>query len=341
MRVRRVVISQSMSISRGFKRRLSVLLGVLGVCCTAAHAEVFLLPPPGEDMVGEIRVAVASDEDTLIDIARRNDLGYDEIRNANPAVDAWMPRANTQVTLPSRYLLPAGPREGLVINVAEMRLYYFPKPKPGQPATVETFPVSIGRGNWSTPIVTTRISRKVVDPVWYPPKSIRAEHAADGDHLPEVIKAGPDNPLGKYALHMSLPSYLIHGTNKEFGIGMQVTHGCIRMYPEDIERMYKEVPVGTPVRIVNQPYKAGWHQNVLYLEVHPLLDGTPDEAHRDKTPLTNVLVAATRNRPDYPINWEEVQDVDIEARGVPSPVGPTFATAVELTTPAAAQPAQN
>jgi len=310
-------------VRRGCVRRLSPLVGLLCLLGNpSARAETFQLPPPGDDLVGDLRVVSATDEDTLIDIARRNDLGYDEIRNANPAVDSWMPRANTQVTIPSRYLLPAAPREGLVVNVAEMRLYYFPKPKPGEPATVETFPVSIGRGNWSTPIVTTKISKKVVDPAWYPPKSIRAEHAADGDQLPEIIKPGPDNPLGKYALHMTLPSYLIHGTNNEFGIGMQVTHGCIRMYPEDIERMYKEVPVGTPVRIVNQPYKAGWHQGTLYLEVHPLLDGTPEAEQRNKTPMVDALVAATRDHADYPVDWEKARDIDIEARGMPAPVGP-------------------
>jgi L,D-transpeptidase ErfK/SrfK len=292
----------------------------------AASAEVFPLPPSGTDLFGTVQVVAATADDTLIDIARRNDLGYDEIRAANPAVDSWMPRADTPVTIPKRYLLPAGPREGILINVAEMRLYYFPKPAHGQPATVETFPVSIGRGNWGTPLVTTRVTSKVKDPVWYPPKSIRKEHAEDGDILPEVIHPGPNNPLGKYALRMSLPSYLIHGTNNEYGIGMQVTHGCIRMYPEDIERMFKQVPVGTQVRIVNQPYKAGWYQGVLYLEVHPLLEGVPAEAHRDKTPLIEALVAATRNTPGYPIDWDRARMAAMEATGVPVPVGPMLAT---------------
>jgi L,D-transpeptidase ErfK/SrfK len=302
----------------------TAMLILWAACALPVRAEILALPAPGDDLVGEIRTVAAFDDDTLVDIARRNGLGYDEIRAANPAVDAWMPRADTQVTIPGRHLLPRAPREGIVINVAEMRLYYFGKAKGGQPATVETFPVSIGRGDWSTPLVTTHVSRKVTDPVWHPPKSIREEHAADGDPLPEVVRAGPDNPLGKYALHMRLPSYLIHGTNKQYGIGMQVTHGCIRMYPEDIERLYQQVPVGTPVRIINQPYKAGWHQGALYLEVHPLLEGVPVNELSDRTPLIEALVEATRLRPDYPIDWHKAREVALEASGMPAQVGPVL-----------------
>jgi L,D-transpeptidase ErfK/SrfK len=237
------------------------------------------------------------------------------------------------VTLPSFHVLPMAPREGIVINVAEMRLYYFPKPKRGEPATVETFPVSIGRGDWSTPIVTTKISGKVVDPSWTPPKSIRAEHAADGDPLPAFVPAGPDNPLGKYALRMTLPSYLIHGTNKQYGIGMQVTHGCMRLYPADIERLYRVVPVGTTVRIINQTYKAGWHQGQLYLEAHPALDGTSIEKLRDKTPMIEALTAATKSAAEYPIDWSQVEVVDAERSGLPVPVGPVWGRPVAASNP--------
>lgn len=287
----------------------------------SVQAEVFLLPPSGDDLVGAVVTVAAGPEDTLIDIAKAQGLGYDEIRAANPAVDSWMPREGTSVVLPKLYLLPMAPREGIVINVSEMRLYYYPKPKKGEAATVEIYPVSVGRGDWNTPIVTTRISSKVVDPVWTPPKSIKAEHAADGDPLPNVVRAGPDNPLGKYALRMTLPSYLIHGTNKAFGIGMQVTHGCMRLYPEHIERLYKVVPVGTPVRIVNQRYKSGWHQGVLYLEVHPPLEGPHSEEERGKTPMVEALTSATKLVPSYPISWDRVGELDVEATGIPAPVG--------------------
>lgn len=294
---------------------------VLFTLAAGTHAEVFRLPPPGDDLVGDIVTVPAGPEETLIDIARAHDLGYDEIRAANPAVDSWMPRDGTTVILPKLYLLPMAPREGIVINVSEMRLYYYPKPKAGQPPTVEVFPVSIGRGDWNTPIVTTRVSAKVVDPIWTPPKSIRAEHEAEGDPLPAVFPAGPDNPLGKYALRMTLPSYLIHGTNKEYGIGMQVTHGCMRLYPEDIERLYHTVPVGTPVRILNQRYKAGWHNGVLYLEVHPPLEGPHAEEARGKTPMVEALTSATKVVPNYPISWDRVDELDLESTGIPGPVG--------------------
>ncbi len=301
-------------------RHFAVGLFVTAVAFSA-RAEVFLLPPPGDDLVGGIVTVAAGPEDTLIDIGRAHDLGYDEIRAANPAVDSWMPRGGTTVILPKLYLLPMAPREGIVINVSEMRLYYYPKPKPGQAATVEVFPVSIGRGDWNTPIVTTRVSAKIVDPVWTPPKSIKAEHAADGDPLPDVFPAGPDNPLGKYALRMTLPSYLIHGTNKEYGIGMQVTHGCMRLYPEDIERLYHTVPIGTPVRILNQRYKAGWHNGMLYLEVHPPLEGSHADEARGKTPMVEALTSATKAVPSYPISWDRVDELDLESTGIPGPVG--------------------
>ena len=290
-------------------------------------ADVFPLPAPGEDMIGAITTTVAGPEDTLIDVARMNGLGYDEIRAANPAVDAWMPRANSTIVLPKLYLLPAAPREGIVINVAEMRLYYFPKPKAGQPATVETYPVSVGRGDWNTPLVTTRITSKIVDPSWTPPKSIRAEHAENGDPLPSVVKPGPDNPLGKYALRLSLPSYLLHGTNNQYGIGMQVTHGCMRLYDTDIERLYKTVPVGTTVRIVNQRYKAGWHQGVLYFEAHPPLEG-PQGAAISKTDMVAALTAATKAAPNYTVDWHQVDLADLEANGVPIAVGPQHSVAI-------------
>ena len=296
------------------------LFAVLFMYVGFVQADVFPLPPAGEDMVGAIVSITAGPDDTLIDIARAHDLGYDEIRAANPGVDSWMPRTDSTVVLPRFYLLPAGPREGIVINVAEMRMYYFPKPKAGQPATVETFPVSIGRGDWNTPLVSTRVSSKIVDPVWTPPKSIRAEHAENGDPLPEKFLAGPDNPLGKYALRLTLPSYLIHGTNNEYGIGMQVTHGCMRLYADDIERLYRIVPVGTPVRIVNQRYKAGWHQGTLYLEAHPALEGSHGEEVRGKTPMVEALTGATKAAPNYPIDWHQVDIIDLESSGIPAPV---------------------
>ena len=309
------------------KRVLVLLLTLFAV--PTVQAQVFPLPPPGNDIIGSIQYTEATQADTLLDIARRYDLGYEAIRNANPTVDTWLPGAGTRVILPLRFILPNTPREGIVVNAAEMRLYYYPKPKPGYIPMVETFPISVGRSNWNTPVSITRVTGKITDPAWYPPESIRAEHASDGDPLPTRVAPGDDNPLGRFALRLGLPSYLIHGTNKDYGIGMQVTHGCIRLYPEDIAGLFYNVPVGTPVRIINQAYKAGWENGALYLEVHPLLEGTPADETHNRTPLVQSLIEATYTRPQYPINWREVQVVERMQSGLPTQVGPAVTTAAE------------
>jgi L,D-transpeptidase ErfK/SrfK len=187
-------------------------------------------------------------------------------------VDRWAPGEGTPIVLPTRYILPDAPREGLVLNVAEMRLYYYPKANAGEERVVYTYPVSIGRMDWKTPLGLTKVAAKEVDPAWRPPASIKAEHAAEGDILPDVIPGGPDNPLGRYAMRLGVPGYLIHSTNKPFGIGMRVTHGCVRMYPEDIERLFGMVPVGAPVRLVDQPVKVGRLNGQLMVESHAPLE---------------------------------------------------------------------
>jgi L,D-transpeptidase ErfK/SrfK len=241
---------------------------------SSGQAEVYPLPAPEVDVVGELQHTRASQEDTLLDVARRFSLGQDEIVMANPDVDRWMPGAGTEVLLPKQFILPDAPRNGIVLNVPEMRLFFYRSHGKNMPGDIVTYPVSIGRMDWRTPIGTTRVLEKQVDPVWRPPETIKIEHAADGDILPDVVPAGPDNPLGRFAMRLGIPGYLIHGTgqDKAFGIGMRVTHGCVRMYPEDIEQLFPEVPVGTPVTIVNQPIKLGWKDGELYLEVHPPLD---------------------------------------------------------------------
>lgn len=283
------------------------------------QASVFSLPADGEGLVGKEERIIAGREDTLIDIGRQNSIGYDEILNANPGVDAWMPQSGSTVVLPHLYVLPDAPQQGIVINAAEMRLYYYPKGT----GTVETFPISIGRSDWNTPIGVTKITRKTANPVWYPTASVKQEHLANGDPLPSVVPAGPDNPLGKYALYLGLPAYLIHGTNNEYGIGMQVTHGCMRMYAPDIQRLYQTVPIGTPVRIVNQPYKVGWRDGVLYVEVHPWLEGTPPAQLNNTALLTQLVKSRLSQYIDYPVDWQAVEQARIEANGIPMAVGPT------------------
>jgi len=255
-------------------------------------SDEFLLVP-GSDVVGEMQVIRARYEDTFIDIARAYDLGYDELVQANPGVDPWLPGAGTPVLLPTRFILPEGPREGIVLNVGAKRIFYFPKPAAGEQRRVTTHPVGIGREGWATPIGTTKVVSKVKDPVWTVPASIRKEHAEAGDPLPARVPAGPDNPLGAYALRLGFPSYLIHGTNKPSGIGMRVSHGCVQLFPEDIESLFSQVPVGTPVRIVNQPQLLGWHEGNLYLEAHPALE---DDRRNLAAALDKRLGEALRQR---------------------------------------------
>ena len=200
-----------------------------------------------------------------------------------------------------------------------MRIYFFPEPEEGEPAQVQTYPVSIGRMDWRTPMGTTTIVRKQKDPAWYPPESIRAEHAAQGDPLPRVVPAGPDNPLGRYAIRLGIPGYLIHGTNKAFGVGMRVSHGCVRMLPEDIEYLFPQVAIGTRVTIINQPAKAGWFGDKLYLEVHPPLE--EDQAAIDgleKTVMDVLDEAQSRRLVD--LDEEAIARVIAEQSGMPTVV---------------------
>ncbi len=299
----------------------SFLVYVLAMLSASLQAEVFLLPA-GEGVVGAPTQVETVYEDTLTDVARRYGLGYTEILAANPGVDPWLPGAETEVLLPTHFVLPAGARHGLVVNIAEYRMYYFTKPKHAADGDlqVSTFPISIGRMDWATPLGPATIVAKASRPSWYPPDSVRAEHAADGRPLPKVVPPGPDNPLGNYALRLSIPGYLIHGTNRAAGIGMRVTHGCIRMYPEDIEWLFPEVSVNTSVRLVNQPYKMGWSGDDLFLEAHAPLLGKEDPGGDSLTPITQLYVQATAERAAE-VDWELAETVYREQRGVPVVIG--------------------
>ena len=294
--------------------------GALLLGAGPAAGKVLPLPVEG-DLVGEYVESAAGPEDTLIDIAQRHGLGFEEVVNANPGVDPWLPGAGTLVRLPLRRVLPDAPREGIVINLPEHRLYYFPPARAGEPRVVVSYPVSVGKMDWSTPIGLTRIATKVKDPQWIPPESVRAEHAKRGDILPKVVPAGPDNPLGLYAMRLAIPggAYLIHGTNLPAGVGMQVTHGCMRLYPVDIEELYKMVAVDTPVRIVNQPQKVGWDAGRLYVEVHPPLEATDSGVYApDRSALAHLVANAVRARgASALIEWRESETAFEEARGIP------------------------
>ena len=297
-----------------------VLFGFYGFSCLAQN-HYSLVSEENVDVVGTNSSVLVSREDTLIDIAVRYQLGYNMIRSANPHVDAWLPANGDSVLLPFSVILPSAPREGIVINTPELRLYFYSKNKQNKKASVTVYPISIGRRDWATPLTETRVTSRVANPSWYPPESIRAEHAARGDLLSKVVPAGSDNPLGSYLLALDIPGYFIHGTNKRFGIGMQVTHGCIRMYPEHIEELYNHAVNSTPVVIINQPFKVGWLDEQLYLEVHhPLeLDGhTQVTNHPD---IINTLSSIIQKQPEVIIDWTKVDSVINNATGVPVIVG--------------------
>jgi L,D-transpeptidase ErfK/SrfK len=286
----------------------------------SVHAATYILPPIDQSVIGRTQVMTATATDTFSDIALRHRVGFDELVLANPEVDPWLPGEGTQVMLPTRYILPSGPREGIVLNVPEMRLYYYPDASPDGIREVITYPLSIGRGDWETPLGLTRIVAKKTNPSWRPPESIRAEHAADGDYLPTVVPPGPDNPLGKFALQLGLPGYLIHGTNRPNGIGMRVTHGCVRLYPSDIEALFARVTVDVPVRIVHQPYKVGWHFGELYLEAHPPFGDAPRTEPENLTPLARAILDLEREQPGYTIDVRRAIQLSHAPTGIPIPL---------------------
>jgi L,D-transpeptidase ErfK/SrfK len=243
-------------------------------------ANHFVLASAEQSVVGVPQVVFTTREDTLSDLARTYGLGYDELIAANPDVDPWLPGENTPVLLPTQFVLPDVPRHGIVLNIASRRLFYFPAMPEGEPQVVKTYPIGIGRVGWETPLGVTRVTSKAKDPHWFVPASVRREHAELGDPLPSVVPPGPDNPLGHRVLKLEMPGYLIHGTNQPYGVGMRVSHGCIRLYPENIELLYELVEIGESVSIINEPYLFGRLQGELYFEGHvPLEDDliSPEE----------------------------------------------------------------
>lgn len=294
----------------------------------SASALELQLPPPGEDVVGQVQVIKAKYEDTFADLGEQYNLGYSEMVAANPGVDPWLPGVGTEVIIPTRFVLPPGPREGVVINLAEYRLYYYPK---GQ-NVVHTYPLGIGREGWGSPIANTRITAKTKDPAWYPPASIRAEHAADGDPLPTVVPPGPDNPLGPYKLTLGVPGYLIHGSNKKFGIGTRTSHGCFRMYNADVTHLFSMISVGTSVRIINEPYKFGVSNGKVYLEAHMPLNDHGDPSVVDKhTAVINTLLKRDDLAKRIQLNWDVVREVVASEDGVPVEIAQESAPAMTAT----------
>lgn len=283
---------------------------------------MYELSPEGSTLYGSVQHTVAAYEDTLSDIGRRYSLGYEEITRVNPGVDPWLPGEGTAIVLPGQRILPATARDGIVINLPEHRLYYFPKPKKGERAVVITYPVSIGKMDWHTPLGKTKIVAKAKDPTWYPPASVRKEHAARGDPLPGAVPPGPDNPLGRHALRLAIGngSYLIHGTNMPVAVGMAVTHGCIRMFPEDVEALFNMVPVGSPVYLINEPVKVATVNGEVFLEAHPPVNAEGQVAPIDVDQFAAMLDAALGDSTTA-VHWDFALEALGSATGMPVVIG--------------------
>lgn len=285
-----------------------------------------------------VETYTARHEDTLLDIAVNRGIGFIELAMANPGVDPWLPGEGTPVLLPKQHLLPDAPHQGLVLNLPEQRLYHFQNGK-----LLRSYPIGIGRDGHSTPVGSTSVVRKAVDPVWRPTPSARA----DDPELPAVVPAGPENPLGSRALYLGWSTYLIHGTNKEYGIGRRASRGCIRMYDKHVRELYEKVAVGTPVTAVDQPVKVAWIGNDLYIEASPTIEQVrqwEEEKRFDavSTPEAHELVLSKAGDAIDRIDWQAVDRAIAERRGIvtritrPVEPPPVATAAREAPAPAAA-----
>jgi L,D-transpeptidase ErfK/SrfK len=317
-------ITMNRAFRHCLRRCLPALVAVSGVAWLGpAQAAVYDLIDPNLQVVGEDLHIQTRYSDTLVQIARSYGLGYEEIVRANPKVDPWLPGEGTPIVIPGRHILPPGPRDGIIVNIPEHRIYYFPKARRGQTPTVVTYPVSIGKMDWQTPMGLTHVVSKERNPTWNPPASVRAEHLANGDPLPNgVIRSGPDNPLGLFAMRLAIHpgDYLIHGTNNPLAVGMAVTHGCIRMYPEDVAAMFPTVPVGTKVYLINVPLKIAFVNGDLLLEAHPPVDAQGQAVEPVLGKFENMLNDVLGATPTA-VNWDIAIDTLKKADGIPALVG--------------------
>jgi len=268
----------------------------------------------GDDVIGRLAVVRLKKGDTLPDAARHFGLGIDEISAANPGIDVWVPDAGERIVLPLSFILPDAPRKGIVVNLAAMRLFQFKGDS--RSLMISTYPVGIGSEDRSTPVGQMYVKRKEIRPTWYVPASILKDHREKGDPLPATVPPGPQNPLGEHALYLNKANYMIHGTNKPSSIGLKATNGCIRLYPEDIKKLYENTKVKTPVCIVNQPYLVGHRDGAVYLEVH----AAPDDVDAFELKKMYAKLKAIEKKTGRKLDWKKVRETVAEARGIPVPV---------------------
>ncbi|MDA8327482.1 MAG: L,D-transpeptidase family protein [Betaproteobacteria bacterium] len=280
------------------------------------------LPANGSNIVGQIQVVTIDAHNTLLDIARHYDLGYNEITAANPKVSIWLPGEGTKIVVPTEFILPPRPWTGIIINIAQRRLYYFPQTKAHNRATVVTFPIGISRHNWSTPLGKTRIIAKFKDPSWIVPKDIWEEHHSQGNaNFPKYFPPGPDNPMGMLALETGFPEIFIHGTNHPWGVGMRVSHGCLHLYPENAAYLFPNVPVGTPVRIINQPFLVGERGHTLYLSVSRPVDEPDIQKNLSNRATEAVILYMVQYEGPLPkVDWNRIKQIAETQNLIPTPI---------------------
>ena len=317
--------------SKSFQKLISILLITFLVFSSkfAFSLEIFDIEN-NSTVVGDLKSIKVSKDETVADLAIRYKTGFQDLLIANPNSHHWSPKANSKYLIPSMYILPQESYNGIILNLAELRLYFYIRGSDLYENTkVLTYPVGIGRLDWKTPLGETFIKTKVESPSWYPPKSIILEHEERGEILPREVKPGPDNPLGNYVLKLNVDGgYLLHGTNKKHGIGMMVSHGCIRLRNEDIETIFHNAPVGTKVKIINQPIKLGIYKNFLYMEVHAF-NKKEVYSNNQKNLLTtdniympvNQVMNFIEKNPSYSIQWKKVFETFEESKGIPIIIG--------------------
>ena len=287
---------------------------LIAALCLLACAKSYAYDKP---YIGEVRTINAAYDDTLSYLARDYNLGYLELLSANPHVDPWIPGKGTKITLPAQHILPDAPYKGIVINLAEMRLYAYLD----NGLAPITYPLGIGREGLETPTGQTHIRYKTAKPTWRPTARMREEDPS----LPAEVGPGYDNPLGTHALYLGWPQYLIHGTNRPFGIGRRVSSGCIRMYPEAITRLFTVIETGTPVNVLDQPIKAAWIDDTLYIEAHTNLSQSIEREDGNKvtpSPLTydeiQYIKRVAGNQAEQ-IDWDSVNRIVKQRNGMPMP----------------------
>jgi len=294
---------------------LTLLLGIVAFNQVEQVNAAELPWQPGQLMVGKEQHMVAKSEYTFVDLGEEYNFGLNELIQANPGIDAWLPNAGDQILLPGRFILPEGDLDGIVVNLPEFRLYYF-QPEKGR---VLTYPIGVGTAEFPTPIMDTKVKMGLESPTWYPPQSIRSQRLKEfGEVLPAAIPAGPDNPLGSYALLLGANGYLIHGTNKAVGIGMRVSHGCIRLYNWDIESLVAAAKNNTRVRIVKQPVKLALAEGQIWAELHLDSEDTPQQRRRH---FINALSGLKVPPSAYDLNAEQIERMLLDNSGTPQVVG--------------------